>query len=128
MEPKGKYVLAAKVTEAKEDNLETPMEEDDPNEPGDKLNDSVNSVLATPLGRRFFLEEFHLQFLFFFRILIILSILEPDFEEELPNIKSVPSSQDDEISKGNTPNIHTIIFLICSYRFLHPHYLFKSAF
>ena len=102
MEPKGKYVLAAKVTEAKEDNLETPMEEDDPNEPGDKLNDSVNSVLATPLGTRFFLEEFHLQFLFFFRILIILSILEPDFEEELPNIKSVPSSQDDEISKGNT--------------------------
>ena len=75
------------------------MEEDDPNEPGDKLNDSVNSVLATPLGRRFFLEEFHLQFLFFFRILIILSILEPDFEEELPNIKSVPSSQVDEISK-----------------------------
>ena len=66
MEPKGKYVLAAKVTEAKEDNLETPMEEDDPNEPGDKLNDSVNSVLATPLGTRFFLEEFHLQFLFFF--------------------------------------------------------------
>ena len=62
MEPKGKYVLAAKVTEAKEDNLETPMEEDDPNEPGDKLNDSVNSVLT--------------------------------------NIKSVPSSQDDEISKG----------------------------
>ena len=55
------------------DNLETPMEEDDPNEPGDKLNDSVNRVLATPL--------------------------EPDLEEELPNIKSVPSSQDDEISK-----------------------------
>ena len=54
MEPKGKYVLAAKVTEAKEDNLEAPMEEDDPNEPGDKLNDSVNSVLATPLGTRFF--------------------------------------------------------------------------
>ena len=51
VEPKGKYVLAAKVTEAKEDNLETPMEEDDPNEPGDKLNDSVNSVLATPLGK-----------------------------------------------------------------------------
>ena len=49
------------------------MEEDDPNEPGDKLNDSVNSVLATPL--------------------------EPDFEEELANIKSVPSSQVDEISK-----------------------------
>ena len=72
-EPKGKYVLAAKVTEAKEDNLETPMEEDDPNEPGDKLNDSVNRVLATPL--------------------------EPDLEEELPNIKSVPSSQVDEISK-----------------------------
>ena len=76
MEPKGKYVLAAKVTEAKEDNLEAPMEEDDPNEPGDKLNDSVNSVLATPL--------------------------EPDFEEELANIKSVPSSQDDEISRGKT--------------------------
>ena len=40
------------------------MEEDDPNEPGDKVNDSVNSVLT--------------------------------------NIKSVPSSQDDEISKGET--------------------------
>ena len=72
MEPKGKYVLAAKVTEAKEDNLETPMEEDDPNEPGDKLNDSVNSVLATPLGKKnivfnfmFFLDKFHLQFSMF---------------------------------------------------------------
>ena len=64
VEPKGKYVLAAKVTEAKEDNLETPMEEDDPNEPGDKVNDSVNSVLT--------------------------------------NIKSVPCSKDDEISKGET--------------------------
>ena len=28
--------------------------------------------------------------------------IEPDFDEELPNIKSVPSSQDDEISKDNT--------------------------
>ena len=65
MEPKGKYVLAAKVTEAKEDNLETPMEEDDPNEPGDKLNDSVNSVLATPLGRRFFWKNFIYNFYFF---------------------------------------------------------------
>ena len=39
----------------------------------DKLNDSTNSVLATPL--------------------------EPD-EEDLANIKSVPSSQEDEIPKG----------------------------
>ena len=102
MEPKGNNVLTTKVTTNQSEFKEAPMEEDDPNEPGDKLNDSVNSVLATPLGTRVFLEEFHLQFLFFFRILIILSILEPDFEEELPNIKSVPSSQDDEISKGNT--------------------------
>ena len=49
------------------------MEEDDPNEPGDKLNDMVKSELATPL--------------------------QPDFEEEMANIKSVPSSK---ISKGNT--------------------------
>ena len=52
-----------------------PMEEDDPNDPGDKLNDSVNSVLATPL--------------------------EPDFKDELTNIELVPSRQDDENSKGN---------------------------
>ena len=85
VEPKGKYVLAAKVTEAKEDNLETPMEEDDPNEPGDKLNDSVNSVLATPLGKKnivfnfmFFWINFIYNFqcfyfLYFFQILIIFS-------------------------------------------------------
>ena len=81
MEPKGKYVLAttnqSEVKEnnagSKEDNLEAPMEEDDPNEPGDKLNELVKSELATPL--------------------------QPDFEEELANIKSVPSSK---ISKGNT--------------------------
>merc|ERR1711971_1355849 len=30
---------------------------------------------------------------------VLATPLEPDFEEELPNIKSVPSSQDDEISK-----------------------------
>ena len=72
MEPKRKYVLATKVTEAKEDNLEAPMEEDGPNEPGDKLNDSVNSVLATPLGKEIivfnfmgFSEEFDLQFSMF---------------------------------------------------------------
>ena len=49
------------------------MEENDPNEPGDKLNDSVNSTLAMAL--------------------------EPKFEKELANIKSVPSSK---ISKGNS--------------------------
>ena len=48
MEPKGNNVLTTKVTT---EFKETPMEEDDPNEPGDKLNDSVNSVLATPLGK-----------------------------------------------------------------------------
>ena len=113
MEPKGKYVLATKVTEAKEDNLEAPMEEDDPNEPGDKLNDSVNSVLVTQLGKEkeiivfiCFLEEFNLQFSIGFFLVFsnfnFSSILEPDIKEELANIKSVPSSQDDEISKGNT--------------------------
>ena len=49
------------------------MEEDDPNEPGDKLNDLVKSELAMSL--------------------------QADFEEELANIKSVPSSK---ISKGNS--------------------------
>ena len=57
------------------------MEEDDPNEPGDKLNDMVKSELATPL--------------------------QPDFEEEMANIKSVPSSK---ISKGNTILINQKIF------------------
>ena len=55
-------------------DLESHMEEDDTNEPGDKVNDSVNSILATPL--------------------------EPDF-------KSVPISQDDEISKGTVLDIHS---------------------
>ena len=41
VEPKGKYVAA---TVAKEDNLEAPMEEDDPSDPGDKLNDSIELV------------------------------------------------------------------------------------
>ena len=58
------------------------MEEDDPNEPGDKLNDSVKSELATPL--------------------------QPDIEEELANIKSVPSSQDNDISKGTGLNLQLI--------------------
>ena len=73
MEPKGNNVLTTKVTTKQSEFKEAPMEEDDPNEPGDKLNDLVKSELATPL--------------------------QPDFEEELANIKSVPSSQ---ISKGNT--------------------------
>ena len=64
MEPNGKGVLTTKETTNQSEFKEAPMEEDDPNEPGDKLNDSVNSVLT--------------------------------------NIKSVPSSQDDEISKGET--------------------------
>ena len=58
------------------------MEEDDPNEPGDKLNDSVKSELAMPL--------------------------QPDIEEELANIKSVLSSQDNEISKGTGLNIQFV--------------------
>ena len=49
------------------------MEKDDPNEPGDKLNDLAKSELAMPL--------------------------QPDFEEELANIKFVFSSK---TSKGNT--------------------------
>ena len=53
------------------------MEEDDPNESGEKLNDSVNSMLA----------------------------LEPEFKEVLANIKSVSSSQDNEISEGTGLNI-----------------------
>ena len=53
------------------------MEEDDPNESGEKLNDSVNSTLAK----------------------------EPDFKEKLANIKSVSSSQDNGISKGTCLNI-----------------------
>ena len=73
MEPNEKYVLDTKVITNQSELKEAPMEEDDPNEPGDKLNGMVKSELATPL--------------------------QPDFEEELANIKSVPSSQ---ISKGNT--------------------------
>ena len=73
MEPKGNNVLTTKVTTNQSEFKEAPMEENDPNEPGDKLNDLVNSTLAMAL--------------------------EPDLEKELANIKSVPSSQ---ISKGNT--------------------------
>ena len=64
VEPKGNNVLTTKVTTNQSEFQEAPMEEDDPNGPGEKLNDLVNSVLT--------------------------------------NIKSVPSSQDDEISKGET--------------------------
>ena len=73
MEPNEKVVLTTKDTTNQSEFKEAPMEEDDPNEPGDKLNDMVKSELATPL--------------------------QPDFEEEMANIKSVPSSK---ISKGNT--------------------------
>ena len=73
MEPKGNNVLTTKVTANQSEFKEAPTEENDPKEPGDKLNDSVNSTLAMAL--------------------------EPEFEKELANIKSVPSSQ---ISKGNT--------------------------
>ena len=53
-----------------DDTIETPMDED---EPVDKLNDSLNSVLATPL--------------------------EPDsLDVDLTEIKSVPSSQNEEVS------------------------------
>ena len=77
MEPKGKSVLTTKVTTSQSEFKEAPMKEDDPNESGEKLNDSVNSTLA----------------------------LEPDFKEVLANIKSVSSSQDNEISKGTGLNI-----------------------
>ena len=77
MEPKGKSVLTTKVTTFQSEFKEAPMEEEDPNEPGEKLNDSVNSKLAS----------------------------EADFKEKLANIKSVSSSQDNEISKGTGPNI-----------------------
>ena len=40
MEPKGNNVLTTKVTTNQSEFKEAPMEEDDPNEPGDKLNDS----------------------------------------------------------------------------------------
>ena len=82
MEPNGKYVLDTKVTTNQFELKEAPMEEDDPNEPGDKLNDSVKSELAMPL--------------------------QPDIEEELANIKSVLSSQDNEISKGTGLNIQFV--------------------
>ena len=62
MEPKGNNVLTTKVTTNQSEFQEAPMEEDYSNEPGDKVNDSDNSVLT--------------------------------------NIKSGPSGQDDEISKG----------------------------
>ena len=81
MEPNGKYAHDTKVTTNQFELKEAPMEEDDPNEPGDKLNDMVKSELATPL--------------------------QPDFEEEMANIKSVPSSK---ISKGNTILINQKIF------------------
>ena len=73
--PAEKIVSTESVDESRitEDPIDIPMEED---EQDDKLNDSSNSVLATPL--------------------------EPD--EELEDIKSVPSSlneEADEIPKGN---------------------------
>ena len=81
VEQKGNNVLTTKVTTNQSEFKEAPMEEDDPNESGDKLNDSVNCTLAMAL--------------------------EPDFEKELANIKSVPSSK---ISKGNTILINQKIF------------------
>ena len=72
MAPKGKSVLTTKVT-----TFQSEFKEEDPNESGEKLNDSVNSTLAS----------------------------KPDFKEVLANIKSVSSSQDNEISKGTGLNI-----------------------
>ena len=82
MEPNGKVVLTTKDTTNQFEFKEAPMEEDDPNEPGDKLNELVKSELTMPL--------------------------QPDIEEELVNIKSVPSSQDNDISKGTGLNLQLI--------------------
>ena len=79
MEPKGKSVLTTKVTTFQSEFKKAPMEEDDPNESGEKLNDSVNSVLAK----------------------------EPDFKEKLANIKSVSSSQEMKFPNAKGTGLNT---------------------
>ena len=80
MEPEGKSVLTSKVTTFQSEFKKAPMEEDDPNESGEKLNDSVNSTLAS----------------------------KPDFKEVLANIKSVSSSQEMKFPKAKGTGLNIL--------------------
>ena len=74
MAPKGKSVLNTKVT-----TFQSEFKEEDPNESGEKLNDSVNSTLAS----------------------------KPDFKEVLANIKSVSSSQEMKFPNAKGTGLNT---------------------